>query len=268
VNLARASVLRPVFTSMLTLIVLVLGSVALSRLQIDLLPSIELPTLTVRTQYEGADPVVMERLVTQIVEEIVATVPGVEEISSSSYEGNSRVRVSFGWGTDIDSAALDVRATLEDEISELPDDIVGPRVSKFDIDSYPVVILGISSRLDPVAGHDMLTAHRGPALPQDVVGVSVALAGIAETGTLLLASGPDTPTSLNFLPDVHIVAVSADSIRGSYEDAWAEVRARFPTPPRTLNMITGPSRTGDIEQTIQLGAHGPRQVHVVVVNER
>jgi len=150
VNLARASVLRPVFTSMLTLIVLVLGSVALSRLQIDLLPSIELPTLTVRTQYEGADPVVMERLVTQIVEEIVATVPGVEEISSSSYEGNSRVRVSFGWGTDIDSAALDVRATLEDEISELPDDIVGPRVSKFDIDSYPVVILGISSRLDPV----------------------------------------------------------------------------------------------------------------------
>jgi len=124
------------------------------------------------------------------------------------------------------------------------------------------------SRLDPVAGHDMLTAHRGPALPQDVVGVSVALAGIAETGTLLLASGPDTPTSLNFLPDVHIVAVSADSIRGSYEDAWAEVRARFPTPPRTLNMITGPSRTGDIEQTIQLGAHGPRQVHVVVVNER
>ncbi|MCB1750983.1 MAG: efflux RND transporter permease subunit, partial [Gammaproteobacteria bacterium] len=112
--------------------------------------SIELPTLTVRTQYEGADPIVMERLVTQIVEEIVATVPGVEEMTSSSYEGNSRVRVSFGWGTDIDTAAIDVQATLADEISELPDDIVGPRVSKFDVDSYPVVILGISSKLDPV----------------------------------------------------------------------------------------------------------------------
>ena len=149
-NLARASVRRPVFTSMLALIVVVLGSVALSRLQIDLLPSIELPTLTVRTQYEGADPIVMERLVTQIVEEIVATVPGVEEITSSSYEGNSQVRVSFGWGTDIDAAAIDVQATLADEISELPDDIVGPRVSKFDVDSYPVVILGISSKLDPV----------------------------------------------------------------------------------------------------------------------
>jgi HAE1 family hydrophobic/amphiphilic exporter-1 len=149
-SLASASVRRPVLTSMVTLMVLVLGSVALTRLQIDLLPSIELPTLTVRTQYEGADPVVMERLVTQIVEEIVATVPGVEEITSWSYEGNSSVRVRFGWGTDIDAAAVDVRATLEDEVSELPDDIVGPRISKFDIDSFPVVLLGIASPLDPV----------------------------------------------------------------------------------------------------------------------
>jgi HAE1 family hydrophobic/amphiphilic exporter-1 len=150
VNLARASVHRPVFTSMVTLMVVVLGTVALSRLLIDLLPSIELPTVTVRTQYEGADPIVMERLVTQIVEEIVATVPGVEEMTSISYEGNSRVRVSFSWGTDLDAAAVDVQATLEDEISELPDDIVGPRVSKFDVDTYPVVLLGISSTLDPV----------------------------------------------------------------------------------------------------------------------
>ena len=149
-NLARASVRRPVFASMVTLIVVVLGAMALHRLQIDLLPSIDLPTLTVRTQYEGADPEVMERLVTQIVEEIIATVPGVEEMTSQSYEGNSRVRVSFGWGSDIDTVAVDVQATLADEISELPDDIVGPRVSKFDIDSFPVVLLGISSPLDPV----------------------------------------------------------------------------------------------------------------------
>jgi HAE1 family hydrophobic/amphiphilic exporter-1 len=149
-NLARASVRRPVFTSMVTLMVVVLGTVALGRLQIDLLPSIELPTVTVRTEYEGADPVVMERLVTQIVEEIVGTVPGVVEMTSQSYEGNSRVRVSFAWGTDIDKAALDVQATIEDEISELPEGINRPRVSKFDVDSFPVVLLGISSRLDPV----------------------------------------------------------------------------------------------------------------------
>ncbi|MGC1951917.1 MAG: efflux RND transporter permease subunit [Gammaproteobacteria bacterium] len=149
-NLARASIHRPVFTSMVTLMVVVLGTVALTRLQIDLLPSIELPTITIQTEYEGADPVVMERMVTQIIEEIVATVPGVEEITSQSYEGNSRVRVSFAWGTNIDAAALDVQATLEDEINELPDDIVGPRISKFDVDSYPVVVLGISSKINPI----------------------------------------------------------------------------------------------------------------------
>lgn len=155
-NLAQFSVSRPVFASMMTLIVVVLGLVAFDKLQIDLLPSIELPTVTVRTQYDGADPVVMERRVTQIVEEIIATVPGIEEINSSSYEGNSRVRVKFGWGSDIDTVALDVQTTLEDEISELPDDITGPRVSKFDVDSFPVVILGISSALDPVELTDII----------------------------------------------------------------------------------------------------------------
>jgi HAE1 family hydrophobic/amphiphilic exporter-1 len=149
-NLPSFSVKRPIFTTMVTLIVVILGSVSLSRLQIDMLPNIELPTLSIRTDYEGASPEVMERLVTQIVEEIVATVPGVEEITSTSSEGRSRVRVSFVWGTEIDTAAIDVQGKLEDEINELPDDIVRPRIRKFDIASFPVVLLGISSNLDPV----------------------------------------------------------------------------------------------------------------------
>jgi HAE1 family hydrophobic/amphiphilic exporter-1 len=149
-NLSNFSVRRPVFVTMVTLIVVILGSVSLSRLRIDLLPNIELPTVSIRTKYEGASPVVMERLITQIIEEIVATVPGVAELTSESSEGTSRIRVSFAWGTDIDLAALDVQATIEDEIEELPDDIVRPRISKFDINSFPVVLLGISSKLDPV----------------------------------------------------------------------------------------------------------------------
>ena len=149
-NLTKFSVRRPIFTTMVTLIIIIIGSVSLSRLRIDLLPNIELPTLSVRTNYEGASPEVMERLVTQILEEIIATVPNVEEMTSQSSEGNSRIRVSFAWGTDIDTAALDVMSKIEDEINELPDDIVRPRVRKFDIGSYPVVILGISSDLDPV----------------------------------------------------------------------------------------------------------------------
>ncbi|ARU58881.1 RND superfamily NFE family efflux transporter inner membrane pump subunit, N-terminal [Oleiphilus messinensis] len=167
-NLPRLSVQRPVTVVMLTMMVLVIGSVALSRLQIDLLPSIELPTLTVRADYEGASPEVVERLVTQIIEEIIATVPGIEKIESRSEEGDSSVRVSFGWGTNIDAAAMDLQATLEDEVNELPDDVVGPRVSKFDIDSFPVVILGISSRLDPVEMTEIMEnqlRHRLVRLP-------------------------------------------------------------------------------------------------------
>ncbi|QDU68158.1 efflux RND transporter permease subunit [Engelhardtia mirabilis] len=149
-NLPRASVARPIFTGMVTLMVVVLGLVSLDRLRIDLLPDVELPTVTVRTELEGASPEVVERLVTQIVEEVVATVPGVEEISSESSEGSSTVRVRFSWGTDLDAASIELQAQLESEIDELPEEVGRPRVSKFDVSSFPVVILGISSKLDPV----------------------------------------------------------------------------------------------------------------------
>ena len=149
-NLPGFSVKRPIFTTMVILIIVTLGSVSLDRLRIDYLPTIELPTLDIRTKYEGASPEVMERLVTQILEEIVATVPGVEEMSSQSSEGNSRISVRFVWNTNIDTAALDVTSRIEDEINELPDNIVRPRIRKFDIGSFPVVLLGISSDLDPI----------------------------------------------------------------------------------------------------------------------
>ena len=158
-SLPGVSVRRPVLTVMVTLIVALLGLVAMQRIQMDLLPNIELPTLTVSTEYEGASPEVMERLVTQIIEEIVATVPGVVEITSQSSQGNSNVNVTFGWGIDIDTAALDVQGVLEDEISELPEDIVRPRIRKFDIASFPVVLLGISSKLDPVELNEIVENH-------------------------------------------------------------------------------------------------------------
>ena len=149
-SLPEFSVHRPVFITMVFLMILVIGAVALSRLKIDMLPEIEMPTLSIRTEFPGASPEIMERQVTQVIEEIVSTVPGVEEITSDSSEGNSNVQVRFTWETDIDFAALDVRSVLEDEFDELPDDIERPRIRKFDIGSFPVVLLGISSRLDPV----------------------------------------------------------------------------------------------------------------------
>ena len=96
---------------------------------------------------------------------------------------------------------------------------------------------------------------------------SHAFAGVAETGTLVLLSGPDNPTTLNFLPDTHIVMLSADDVAGDYETVWRRLRERYGPGalPRTVNLITGPSRSADIEQTLILGAHGPRALHILVV---
>jgi len=97
----------------------------------------------------------------------------------------------------------------------------------------------------------------------ELVCVSRAFCAIAETGSLMLLSGPGNPTSLNFLPDHHLVVVHARDLVRHLEDAWMRLRARDGDWPRTVNLITGPSRTADVEQTIQLGAHGPRSLHVL-----
>lgn len=113
----------------------------------------------------------------------------------------------------------------------------------------------------------LLQISKGPARGEDQASLTAAFAGIAETGTLLLLSGSESPTTLNFLPDTHMVVLRQSQIVGSYEDAWALLRGRGSEMPRTVNMITGPSRTGDIEQTILMGAHGPRRVHIFLVND-
>lgn len=113
-----------------------------------------------------------------------------------------------------------------------------------------------------------LEVLHGPSDGKDPVAVSHALAAIAETGTLALASGSDNPTTLNFLPEHHVVVVNAADIEGDLESVWDRVRGTFGkgNMPRALNLVTGPSRSGDIEQKILLGAHGPRALHVVIVD--
>jgi L-lactate dehydrogenase complex protein LldG len=113
-----------------------------------------------------------------------------------------------------------------------------------------------------------LEVRRGASDGDDEVAVSHAIGGIAETGTLVLHSGDDNPTTLNFLPDHHIVVIDAKDVAGDMETVIETVRRRFGKGrmPRTLNFVTGPSRSGDIEQKLLLGAHGPRALHIVVVD--
>lgn len=116
-------------------------------------------------------------------------------------------------------------------------------------------------------GDTALAVSAGPARPSDAVSLTPAVAGVAETGTLVLVSGPLTPTTLNFLPDDHIVLLGTSQVVGAYEDALALVRRRG-AMPRTVNFITGPSRSADIEQQLQMGAHGPRRLHILLVDDR
>jgi L-lactate dehydrogenase complex protein LldG len=119
----------------------------------------------------------------------------------------------------------------------------------------------------PWAGQRALEVRRGASDGDDLAGVSHAFAGIAETGTLALLSGPQNPTTINLLPEHHIVVVDAATVEGGLEAVLARVRETFGKGrmPRTVNFITGPSRSSDIEQKVVLGAHGPRALHVVVV---
>jgi L-lactate dehydrogenase complex protein LldG len=123
----------------------------------------------------------------------------------------------------------------------------------------------------PWASEALLTVEAGKAESTDETSVTAAHCGVAETGTLMLTSGEDRPTTLNFLPESHVVVLRADQVVASYEDGWALLRERQSgdggwAMPRTVNFITGPSRSADIEQTLQLGAHGPRQLHIIVVD--
>lgn len=113
----------------------------------------------------------------------------------------------------------------------------------------------------------MLEILHGAVAPEDEVGLTRAQCGIAETGTLMLWSSAATPTGLAFLPETSIVLLPASDIVGSYEDAYARLRANGQDLPRSLNFITGPSRTGDIAQTLLLGAHGPKRLLVLLVGE-
>ena len=111
-----------------------------------------------------------------------------------------------------------------------------------------------------------LSVEARPTVGDDRLGITGTFCAIAETGTLVVVSGADTPTATTLLPDTHVAIVSTNRVVDTMEDAFALVRKDRGSIPRAINMISGPSRTGDIEQTIVLGAHGPFRVHILVVD--
>jgi L-lactate dehydrogenase complex protein LldG len=121
----------------------------------------------------------------------------------------------------------------------------------------------------PWASEPQLEVLSGRADPDDETGVSHAVAGVAETGTLFLASGADNPVTLTFVPPTHIAVVAERDIVAGYEDAWSRIRLAYGegAMPRTVNLVSGPSRTADVGGRLVMGAHGPKRLCVVIVKE-
>ncbi|WP_298601653.1 LutC/YkgG family protein [Zoogloea sp.] len=184
-------------------------------------------------------------------------------------------------------AALDARRPAHTRIA-VGDDLVPRFIARFEsrsgsvvrvagLDEVPAAVAAYQARhglppgaavARPLAGlpwPDGFSHHPGPAGQSEILSVTPCLAGIAEVGSVVLPSGPDSPTSLNFVPDHHLVVLHSGQIVRHFEDVWPRVRALPGGMPRALNIVAGPSRTGDVELTLQLGAHGPRSVHVILV---
>ena len=158
--------------------------------------------------------------------------------------------------------AVHTRVSTVPTLAEVSE-VVVRHIEEYEI-GYEIVT---APELEGMRWSNRLIVERRAARGSDRLSVTGAFAGIAETGSVMLLSGPESPTTLNFLPEDHIVVLRESRIVPHLEDAWAMLREERESMPRTVNLICGPSKTGDVELVILEGAHGPRRLRVVVVQE-
>ena len=194
-NLSEKSVLRPVATLMGILAVLMIGMVTLPRLPIDFLPSIERNVISVSTSYDGAGPKEIERLVTEPIERAVSTINNVTQITSTSQENSSRVRIEFAWGTDMSEAMNDVRDKLSQAERSLPDDADEPMAHKFDTSMLPVMLLTVTGDMPTVDLKDYVE-HDIQYLVEQIPGVAAVDVSGGETREIHVAVNQERLSAL------------------------------------------------------------------------
>src|SRR4249919_1879432 len=145
--ISNTSIKRPVFATMCVLSFVVLGLVALTRLGIELFPSLDIPFVNISTVYPGASPEEVETLVTKPLEDAVAGIEGVKRVESTSSEGFSRVGLEFTLGVNAQGAAAEVREKVAGIRFRLPKDVEDPTIERFDVNAAPIATYGVSSSL-------------------------------------------------------------------------------------------------------------------------
>jgi HAE1 family hydrophobic/amphiphilic exporter-1 len=230
VNISEFSIKRPIFTIMLILVVLVLGFIALARLPIDLMPDITFPTLNVSASYPNTAPEEMEQMIARPIEEAMSSVPGVEEIFSTSSQGSSSVRIMFDWGTDLEAAADDVRERLDRIIGRLPEDIDRPTLRRFDPAQFPVLMLGALSELDPIQLRKIIDQQISYRIERVPGVASIDVWGGLER-EIQVNLYPDKVKALGLPLDVIISKISQENIdvpAGTIEKGNYEIVVRIP----------------------------------------
>ena len=170
-SIPRIAIERPVTMFMLSFVVVLLGAISLTRLPVDLMPDVSFPSITVRVSYQGVGPLEMEELITRPIEQAVSAVAGLDQVNSSSSEGNSTVRLNFTWGTDLNEAADEVRSRIDRVRGRLPEDADPPTIFKFDSTSFPIMGVGVEGNFDPVTLREMAQNDLSPRLER-VAGVA------------------------------------------------------------------------------------------------
>src|SRR6266498_3610279 len=179
--LTRLALRNPVFILMMSLMMLALGWVSLTRLSIDLFPQIDIPIIRVATFYTGAGPVDIEKSITMPIERAVSASPGVDRVESTSKQGVSVVRVWFQFGTNLDNAQFEVSQRVAQILNTLPPGIQQPFVIKFDVTNIPVVSIAMTGEaLDERHLYDLAYNVVEPQLER-LPGVASATVGGGKT---------------------------------------------------------------------------------------
>jgi HAE1 family hydrophobic/amphiphilic exporter-1 len=229
-SIPRIAIERPVTMFMISMVIILLGAISLTRLPVDLMPDTQLPTITVRVGYPGVGPLEMEELVTRPIEQAVSAVAGLERVDSTSSEGNANVRLNFVWGTDLSEAADEVRTRLDRVRGRLPEDADPPTVFKFDSTAMPIMGVGVEGDFDPVTLRELAQNDLSPRLER-VAGVAAVTINGGLRRQIRVDLSREKITALNLSPErvVQILRTENQNIPlGEVNDADRTLLLRSP----------------------------------------
>ena len=229
-SIPRFAIERPVTMFMISMVIILLGGISLTRLPVDLMPDTQMPTISVRVNYSGVGPLEMEELVTRPIEQAVSAVAGLERGDSTSSEGNANLRLNFAWGTDLSEAADEVRTRLDRVRGRLPEDADPPTVFKFDSTSMPIMGIGVEGDFDAVTLRELAQNDLSPRLER-VAGVAAVTINGGLRRQIRVDLSREKLTGLTLSPDriVQILRTENQNIPlGEINDADRTLLLRSP----------------------------------------